>query len=517
MWYLRATRFAYILTLLSLCLTFSQRVTAANKLDLTTWNDLFNHIDVYLKQGQQYTVAGQYERATEVYLKALALTKKFPNLVGTQRFTLIKRFGSYSHSLAIPMLQDFIVQQKYNLDAHILLARYLSWGGHQQAAIKIVDQALKLAGDNPKLLLIKADALRWRGDYPDARIIYRQLILNKNSFEAQVGYVHTLLKSDHYAQTITQRAKIKPLTAFQRQALDEFDMLILRETEFKARLLYEYYRDSDNNRRFKAGIRLEQPFDASRLALTLSSGRATEAGRHIEFDEIYISDRFTLSDRTRLEVEVGQAQVYGSKDKDVTAGHLELISRLPGLDIRAKVYREIFDETALILDNGIIVDGLDTHAGYQMTDRTAFNLDYELKDYSDDNRSSHLQAEAWYAIRLQPMKWRIGYRHEAISFERQSGSGYFDPSQLYSNQLRFGVSKYLPNFDFNLELFYGKQSFVRFGSHQTDTVGGWYSSLNYYPGKRLGFELEWEGGNFAMQTIGGFRYQMLTVKANFIF
>lgn len=470
----------------------------------------------YLQRGDELAARHDKTSAVRAYVAALDLARKDGD--ATDQLAIIQRLAWVDAlQVAIAGLRHLLTADPYNLKARTLLARYLSWTGALQAAEVEADKVLIQAPEDTEALLVKADSLRWRGDAPGALSVYRRMPTTVERFDVRYGYTHALLQTGQYRQAQLSRARLVADSDTQRSDLAELDTLFRRELGEQVRIGGEHYWDTSKNRKYETEIAFELPRRDSRLTATLRKVHALDETRRAELRELQLGGVAAVTETIQVFGAAGLTRIHEPHETNLGVGHAGVSARLSNLTGKLKVWRELYDDTAQIIANQVVIAGGSGQVGYQMTDRVNLAVNYEYKDYSDDNQSSHLKLDGWYAVGLQPLKLRIGYRHESVYFDRQSGSGYFDPSKLHTNQLRLMFAKAGVGYDASIELYYGKQSFERFGRSQADVVGGWYASLRYYPAKNMAAEFLWEGGDSALQAADGFKYQLITARAQFFF
>ena len=119
-----------------------------------------------------------------------------------------------------------------------------------------------------------------------------------------------------------------------------------------------------------------------------------------------------------------------------------------------------------------------------------------------------MQWSTQYAVYLTP-RVVIGHRFRLLDFQRQTGSGYFDPNNYIAN--RGFTSLYFENniYYTYVEAYLGYETFRRYGVASNNFIHGGSGSVGIKPLTNLSLEINLEGGNFAAGSTSGFNYLMV--------
>jgi hypothetical protein len=179
--------------------------------------------------------------------------------------------------------------------------------------------------------------------------------------------------------------------------------------------------------------------------------------------------------------------------------------------------REGMTDTAQIIENEIRVASYGLYISQRLTDRFSISGNYSYRDYSDHNNASDFSFSPIYSIYTRNPTINLGYRFRYLNFNRQSGSGYFDPNDFFSHQI-------LASLYFEKEKYYiyfgpygGYQSYRRDGEVNEGFFGGGNAALGLYLSKNFLFELNGEGGNYALGAAAGFNYYLVGFKLQIFF
>jgi hypothetical protein len=151
-----------------------------------------------------------------------------------------------------------------------------------------------------------------------------------------------------------------------------------------------------------------------------------------------------------------------------------------------------------------------------LTDRFSVYGGYNYKSFSDGNHANDLQLVSQYTIYLAP-RIAIGHRFRLLDFQKQSGSGFFDPNNYIAN--RAFASVYYENrlFYTYLEGYLGYETFRRNGVASDNIIHGGSGSIGVKPLANLAIEVNAERGNFAAGSTSGFNYFIIGPRISYRF
>jgi hypothetical protein len=114
-----------------------------------------------------------------------------------------------------------------------------------------------------------------------------------------------------------------------------------------------------------------------------------------------------------------------------------------------------------------------------------------------------------YTLYPKNPRINLGYRFRYLNFNRQSGSGYFDPNDFMANQIFISLNFEHDKFYLYLEPYGGYQSFRRYGDNNTGFFGGGSGVFGFNLSKNVLLEASAEGGNYALGAAAGFNYYLV--------
>lgn len=460
--------------------------------------------------GDLLSAKGNAQQAVGAYLKALALGRAdFPaarRLEITNRLVKLNRL-----EVAIDEIGRLLAAEPQNLAARIHLARHLSLAGQHKSALSEAEKVLAQAPDNQEAQRIKADVARWRGDYATALPLLYHLNAQKKDFETTLALAGALLESGNIAAARATRDGLRATDPQQDIQLAEFNQALKRSVAPSITLGSGYYQDTSKNTRTEYKLLGEWIADWSRTGFYLHEFRAWNTAEEHAATRLGITFGLPLHPMFDIEGAIGTAGWHNAGWDGIATFRAATRVKSSDWQVNAHFQRDILTDTAQILDHKIRFDEVDLRLRYEVTDRLYVKGKQVLRAYSDDNASWDAEITPTYIL-LQRPHIALGYRHEQLGFQRQSGSGYFDPDHLISNQVILALVHGSEKFSGNIELFAGRQSVERYGVSRNDTVAGFYGSANYNVTRRMKLSLESEGGNYALLTAGGFRYYMVRAK-----
>jgi tetratricopeptide (TPR) repeat protein len=465
---------------------------------------------LHKERGDALAGEEKFDQAAREYAEALSLFREFP----AEERLRMARVLSWGKQLdaAVSELRSLLAEDPGNMEARTHLARSLSWKGKLSEAIEEADKVLANSPGNRDALLVKANALSWAGDVGAALPIYRRLLEQEEDFDARLGLAYTRLLEGDLKAAAEERKRLNPRYPYQEMEADAFSAALRRAKEPDVRTGYSYYADSDENRvsRYLASAEFR-------------TGRWTFDGRfhHADADGppgdaalgafrigafTKLTRSFAIGGGAGLaRVEDGESDVFGIWDMRAEV-------RIAGVTAGAAASREVLDATAEILRNRIRFLNLAAFLEYPLLRRLTFRAQYANRDYSDDNASDDLMLSLRYALRFGNPSIGAGYRFRFLDFDRESGGGYFDPSDFTSHQGFATLYAEKGRYHVYLEPFFGHQSFKRFGTRKEEWFGGGNLAAGVRIIRNVSLEVHGEGGNYALGTAAGFNYYLVGAR-----
>jgi hypothetical protein len=292
---------------------------------------------------------------------------------------------------------------------------------------------------------------------------------------------------------------------------------IERETRPALDARYNYYTDSDRNRLDRYSLAGSGWLGNQRYALDYRHTDARDRTRDNRGDDFLVSLYSRLTDRFSAGGGLGFTQLGDGGTSTFPTGNFRLDAKLFAGSAGANVTREVLTDTAELIENRIRMTNVGLYITQPLTDRLSTYAGYRYRSFSDGNHANELQLTTQYAIVLAAPRISIGYRFRFLDFQKQSGSGYFDPNNYIAN--RAFSSLYYENryFYTYLEGYIGFETFRRNGFASDNIIHGGSGSIGVTPIRNLAIEVNAEGGNFAAGSASGFTYFIIGPRVLFKF
>jgi len=471
---------------------------------------------LYKRLGDVLVEQDNLEQAADAFSQALALGR---NSFSPRERLQMAIYLSWADRLneSKDELQKLLTEDPKNIAARTHLARVLSWSGELRAAVIQADLVLRESPDHKEALLVKADALQWQGRYLEAIPIYRAILARENDFDARAGLSRSLLALGDRTSAIEGLRSLEPANARQKREIARLSEAIERETRPALDARYNYYTDSDRNRLDRYSLAGSGWLGNQRYSLDYRHTDARDRTRDNRGDDFLVSLYSRLTDRFSAGGGLGFTQLGDGGTSTFPTGNFRLDAKLFAGSAGANVTREVLTDTAELIENRIRMTNVGLYITQPLTDRLSTYAGYRYRSFSDGNHANELQLTTQYAIVLAAPRISIGYRFRFLDFQKQSGSGYFDPNNYIAN--RAFSSLYYENryFYTYLEGYIGFETFRRNGFASDNIIHGGSGSVGVTPIRNLAIEVNAEGGNFAAGSASGFTYFIIGPRVLFKF
>jgi thioredoxin-like negative regulator of GroEL len=471
---------------------------------------------LYKVLGDHYVTQDKFDLAADAFANALALGRDL--FSATERVQMAV-YLSWADRLreSERELRAVLARDPKNLHARTHLARVLSWSGELSEAVAEADKVLKESPENREALLIKADALLWKGRATEAAQIYQPLATKGNDFDARVGLAHIYLATGNRLAAEQAAAQLNASSFPQQRELDKLNTEIFKATRPTLDTRYLYYRDSDNNHYNRYIAQFGFWIRNLNLAVNYRHTDADQDGHsRNRAEDLSLSLYSSLTETVRIGGGMGFNQLSDGKTTHFPIGHVKIDADFLNGTIGAQVTREVLSDTTQLIKSGLRVTAAGMQAAQALTDRLSVSLGYTFKTYSDGNHAHDAQLTNQYTLFFDP-KISVGYRFRYLNFDRQSGSGLFDPNDYLSNRLFSSFYAQKQKYYAYAEAYIGQQSFHRNGVQADDLVYGGAASFGLTPTRHLTIEVYGEGGNLASGSAAGFTYFMVGPRIIFRF
>ncbi len=305
------------------------------------------------------------------------------------------------------------------------------------------------------------------------------------------------------------------------EAKEEADQDTLKKPlKFELGVVSVYYRDTEDN--IVNRYTLSHLFKLENLKATLSYN-LTDTRDNIREQK---AEAFSLTIYPKyiktfgLGAGLGFSKIGRGRETNYLTGMVKANLKILNGEVGAELSRDVPAKSAEQIENKIRITTVGLSVLQSLTNRLSLSTTYKHKEYSDENRSN----DGLFVLKYATLKYGekgdfeivSGYRFRYLDFARQSGGGYFDPDNYLSHE--FFTSFY---FEYKklygyIEPFLGYQSFEKYGSGNHDFVGGAYSTVGLVLTKSISIEVNAEGGNYAVETLG-YKYYYLDFRAKISF
>ena len=459
---------------------------------------------LYKQLGDQLVRQDRIDDAAEPYIRALNLDAA--GFSSAERVQMAIYLSWTNHLVeARAELANVVALEPQNIPARTHLARVLAWSGELAAAIIEADRVLAQSPQHKDALLVKADALQWQGRNAESIPIYQQIVARDDDFDARAGLARAQLAVRNRVAALESRDTLKPGTPKQQRELARLNLEIDDEIRPTLDGRYNYYSDSDQNRVDRYNLAATYWVGNQKLGMDYRHTEASDPTRANRAEDFSAKLYSRLSDVVSAGVAIGFSQVADRHTSTFPTGQLRIDAKLFDGSIGTGVTREVLSDTAELVQNRIRMTVGSFNLQQNLTDRLSVQGRYNYKSLSDGNHANELQLATQYSVYLKP-RVVIGHRFRLLDFQKQTGSGYFDPNNYIAN--RGFTSLYFDNRTYYayVEGYLGYETFRRNGIASDNFIHGGSGSIGIKPLENLSLEINVEGGNFAAGSASGFSY-----------
>jgi tetratricopeptide (TPR) repeat protein len=473
-------------------------------------NDAEEKALLHQKQGNLYVSEDDFKNAANEFIQALSLYDGFSE---EERLRMAKYISwGHRHEEAIRELKFIVSQNPENYQARIHLARVLSWAGRFEESLDEADSILLDSPGNREALLIKANTLRWKGNVKSAIHLYQKLLEEKEDFDVRLGLTYALLSTGNIKDAKESYAILEPGYPYQERELEKLGEAVKRAARPRFDIKYSYYSDSDDNRYNKYWLTYNFLAGKWRTNLNYRYTDAKDNENTSDSHELFVNTYSKLTESFGAGGGVGIANMGKQGNSHFLTWNLRADTEVLQGKAGAGVSRNSLTGTAELIENGIRVTNIGTYISQNLTDRLSIYASYNYRDYSDHNNSNDIQFVPSYTLHTNNPRITIGYGFRYADFKEQSGGGYFDPQNFISHQAFSSVYFENEKFYAFIKPYIGHQSFKRNNEDNHEWISGGYGSLGFKISKGAVFEVNAEGGSYALESAAGFRYYLIGAK-----
>lgn len=462
------------------------------------------------KLGDEFRSRDDIGHAGEEYAKALALYRGF---AGEDRF-LMARYLSWSGRIdeAIRELKTILSEDPGNLDVRIHLARCLAWKGDLRGSLDESSKVLAVSPDNRDALLARANALKWSGNAAAAMAIYRNILERGEDFDTRLGLSQAFLSTGYLRGAKDGAKRLTAEYPYQEKERKNLNAGIDKATRPAMDADYSHYRDSDENRLDRYALSAGFWTGAWKWGLGYLYTDAEDPARSAADHDLSLSAESRLTERVAVGGTAGVNRMANDNSGNFFVGSARVDATLLDARIGAGVARKVFADTAQLIENAIRFTEISSYLEYPLLYRFTVRAGYASREYSDDNRSDDWQGSIRHRFLFGNPSVTAGYRIRYLDFRRESGGGYFDPSGYLSHRAELSVDYEKGRGYVHLAPFVGYQSFHRRGVATEGFFSGGEGVIGANVTGSVAVELHGEGSDEAGGSAAGFSYYQVGVR-----
>ena len=463
--------------------------------------------DAWFEKGDKDKAAGEYMLALDTARGSFTFSER------VEMASRISWAGEYAKAEA--ELRLVLLEDPSNTAGRIQLARILSWAGELERALNEIETVLAPDPANTEALLVKAAVMRWKGEAAGAVGVYRNILSRKDDFDARVGLTYALLAAGDKSEAVKSRALVKASGAYQEKELASLDRALGAATKPSVDSRYSYYNDTDFNqvRRFS----LIYGFWAGDVK---ADTRYVRVDAHDRFRDNYADSLFASGSykyrggrSLGLGAGVGLHRLGNRDSSGFITANIKAEEDVMGGRAGLALSNDLLTDTAALIENGVRMSSYSAYGSRPVTGRLTVYGGAGYRRYSDSNTAYDLNITPVYTVLKEGVRLSVGYKLRYLDFDRQSGSGFFDPDNFISNQVFMPASYESGRFYATIEPYFGYQSFKRYAESKSGWFGGGSLAAGYKVAGPLAIELNADGGNSAVGTAAGFKYYTAGIKA----
>ena len=462
--------------------------------------------------GDDFRARDDIGHAGEEYGKALSLYRGFSV---EDRF-MMARYLSWSGRFdeAIRELNAILSEDPGNDNARIHLARCLSWKGDLRGSLDESSKVLAVSPDNKDALLVRANALKWSGN-PNAGIsIYKGLLGRGEDFDTRLGLSQAYLSTGYVRGARDGANRLTPGYPYQEKERKNLYAEIDKATRPSLGAGYSYYSDSDENRLDRYSLSAGFWTGYWKWSLGYLYTDASDPSRSASDHDLSLSVDSRPAEWLGVGGTAGVNRTANDNSGSYFVGGVRADTKVFDGRIGASVARKVFADTAQLIGNGIRFTEIASFVEYPLPYRFAVRASYASRDFSDDNRSDDWQGSIRHRFNFRNPSVAAGYRIRYLDFRRESGSGYFDPADYLSHRVELSVDYEKGRGYVHLAPFIGYQSYRRRGETPEGFFAGGEGVLGAHVTDSVAFELHGEGSDEAGGSASGFRYYLVGLRMN---
>jgi len=462
------------------------------------------------KRGDEFRSRDDIGHAGEEYGRALSLYRGF----SVEDRYMMARYLSWSGRIdeAIRELNAILSEDPGNVNARIHLARCLSWKGDLRGSLDESSKVLAASPDNKDALLVRANALKWSGNPNAGMSIYKGLLERGEDFDTRLGLSQSFLSSGYIRGARDGAKRLTPEYPYQEKERKDLNAAIGKVTRPALGAGYSYYEDSDDNRVDRYSLSAEYWTGYWKWGIGYLYTDAEDPSRSAADHDLSLSADSRPTEWLGVGGTAGVNWTANDNSGSFFVGGVRADAKVLDGRIGVRVARKVFADTAELIENGIRFTEIASFIEFPLPYRFTVRASYAGRDYSDDNRSDDWQGAIRHVFDLKTPVLSAGYRIRFLDFQRESGGGYFDPSGYLSHRVELSVDYEKGKCYVHLAPFVGHQSFRRRGGTTDGFFSGGEGVIGAHVTDSVALELHGEGSDEAGGSASGFSYYQVGVR-----
>jgi tetratricopeptide (TPR) repeat protein len=462
------------------------------------------------KRGDEFRSRDDIAHAGEEYGRALSLYRGF----SMEDRYMMARYLSWGGRIdeAIHELNAILSEDTGNVNARIHLARCLAWKGDLRGSLDESSKVLAVSPENKDALLVRANALKWSGNPNAGMSIYKGILERGEDFDTRLALSQTFLSTGYIRGARDGAKRLTPGYPYQEKERKNLDAEIDRATRPVLGAGYSYYRDSDDNRLDRYSMSTGFWTGDWKWGIGYLYTDAEDLSRSAADQELSLSAESRLTEGLGVGGTAGVNWTDNDNSGTFFVGSVRADAKVFDGRIGASVARNVFADTAQLIENGIRFSEIASYLEYPLPYRFTVRTSYAARDYSDDNRSDDWQGSIRHRFGLKNPSVAAGYRIRSLDFQRESGGGYFDPAGYLSHRVELSVDYEKGRGYVHVAPFIGYQSYRRRGDTPEGFFGGGEGVIGAHVTGSVALELHGEGSDEAGSSATGFKYYQVGVR-----
>jgi tetratricopeptide (TPR) repeat protein len=460
------------------------------------------------------------------------------------------RYEAWSGDLssAISMQDELLQQLPGDRDAWISQATYLVWDDRLQEAVAIYDSLLRTDSADRQSRLGLAQALAWSGQLDSASRLYVGMLeQDREDIEALMGYARvaawggqlkeaeerwrravkvdpdngathaglgqTLRWQGREAAAQDALTRATQLAPGNREAADEL-VELRRGFAPRAGTRLVFVSDSDDNETLTLETRGSWHPAASLLLEAQAYARDARIDDGTQLQRasggLLLGATIELEPGWDVKGSLGASLADGTGSTTAVLGATVTTPGRNSVVGSLGVSRTPLDESALLIDNGVVVEQVSVGARAQIG--RVWRVDGSVSVARFEGTTSNRRfAGTAYAVRTLSSSWSLGLFTRAFGFQKNLQDGYFDPDLYWIGELTGQWKRSVGNWRFSVDAAPGVQHVGSGGATSATVRAAGRVAVGLGPGREIGLDARYSASGLSSFSSGGSDYEYVSV------